>query len=190
MQYGAGDITKLLDAHRNGDGDAFEALLPLVYEELRALSHYIMAEQGRRHTLQPTALVNEACMRLMKQNGLPWNDRSHLIAVAATAMRQILMNHAREKRAAKRGGEWDRVTLDQADGRDAPSSEVDLIELDDALSKLAELSERQARIVELRFFGGLTIAQTADIMNIGTTTVEDDWALARAWLARELSACS
>jgi RNA polymerase sigma factor (TIGR02999 family) len=187
MTHDAGEVTRILQAHRDGDRSALDRLLPLVYDELRALSGYMLAGQSRNHTLQPTALVNEVCIRLMKQDVLPWNDRAHLIAVAAKAMRQILMNHARAQRTAKRGGHWQQVTLSNVESS-VPTSEVDLVDLDDALDKLADLSARQARIVELRFFGGLTIAETAEVLGIGTTTVEDDWALARAWLARALAA--
>ncbi len=170
-----------------GDPAAAEQLLPLVYEELRALAASFFARQAPGHTLQPTALVHEAYFRLARNENIEWESRAHFMAVAASAMRQILINHARDKGAAKRGGGRQRVTLDEnvmpGSGADR---ELDLLAIDQALQKLADLSERQARIVELRFFSGLTIAEAAHVLGVGTTTVEDDWQLAKAWLAREL----
>jgi len=187
MGSGQGEITRILGEMQRGDPNATDRLLPLVYDELRALAASYFVRQSAGHTLQPTALVHEAYLRLAGNESIEWQSRAHFMAVAARAMRQILINHARDKAAAKRGGDRQRVTLEQAvtpridDGR-----EIDLLALDMALQNLARLSERQARIVELRFFGGLTIDETAHVLGVGTTTVEDDWRLARAWLARQL----
>lgn len=182
-----GEITRILGELHRGDAAAADRLLPLVYDELRALAGSYFARQQRGHTLQPTALVHEAYLKLAGSDSVEWQSRAHFMAVAARAMRQILINHARDKGAAKRGGDLQRVTLDQAvTPRIGDDTEIDLLALDLAMQKLAALNERQARIVELRFFGGLTIAEAAHVLGVGTTTVEDDWRLAKAWLARQL----
>ncbi len=179
------DATQILLALNAGDPSASGKLFAVVYEELHRLALSHMSRQRPDHTLQPTALVHEVFLRLVDQTKTDWKDRSHFTAVAATAMRQILIKHARSKNRAKRGGGWQQVTLDVAVAPRAAQT-LDLIALDDALNKLAQLSERQCRIVELRFFGGLTIAEAAEALDVGTTTVEDDWHVARAWLAAEL----
>ncbi len=187
MGSATGEITQILNRLNDGDGAAVDRLWPLVYDELRALAASRFRNQPAGHTLQPTALVHEAYVRLAGRADVHWESRAHFMAVAAKAMRQILMNHARDKAAAKRGGDHQRITLDEAVTPVADRTrELDLISLDDALTTLGELSDRQGRVVELRFFGGLTIAETAHVMGVGTTTVEDDWHLAKAWLAREL----
>ena len=187
MLSGTGEITRILGELEHGDGSAADRLFPLVYDQLRALAAHYFARQGSQHTLQPTALVHEAYLKIVGGESVEWQGRAHFMAVSAKAMRQILMNHARDKAAAKRGGGWQRMTLDEAVTPPAGNArELDLIAVDDALNKLARLSDRQARVVELRFFGGLTIAEAAHVMSVGTTTVEDDWHLARAWLGREL----
>jgi RNA polymerase sigma factor (TIGR02999 family) len=181
-----GEFTRILGELERGDPSAAERLLPLVYDELRALAGEFFSRRPAGHTLQPTALVHEFFLRISGNEAMRWESRAHFMAVAARAMRQILINHARDKGAAKRGG-GRRVTLDEALSPPVGERrEIDLIELDLALGKLAALSERQARIVEARFFGGLTIAECAQVLGVGTTTVEDDWRLAKAWLAREL----
>ncbi len=178
------DVTRLLvDLQRGADGAADE-LVPLVYGELHKLAvHYMRAERDD-HTLQPTALVHEAYMRLVDQRNASWQNRSHFFGIAAQAMRRILVDHARRKRAGKREG-GDRVTLDESVA-EAPQRSVDLIALDDALNKLAALDPRQARVVELRFFGGLDIEQTAESLGISPATVKRDWTFARAFLQREM----
>ncbi|MEP7380822.1 MAG: sigma-70 family RNA polymerase sigma factor [Gemmatimonadota bacterium] len=178
------DVTRLLvDLQRGADGAADE-LVPLVYGELHKLAvHYMRAERDD-HTLQPTALVHEAYMRLVDQRNASWQNRSHFFGIAAQAMRRILVDHARRKRAGKREG-GDRVTLDESVA-EAPQRSVDLIALDDALNKLAALDPRQARVVELRFFGGLDIDQTAESLGISPATVKRDWTFARAFLQREM----
>ena len=185
----ANGATQVLEALAGGDAGAADRLLPLVYDELRALAASYFARQAVGHTLQPTALVHEAYLKLAGGGNAQWESRAHFFAVAARAMRQILMNHARDKAAAKRGGGRQRITLDEGvTPAGNGDRELDLLALDDALSQLSRLSERQATVVELRFFGGLTIAEAAHVLGVGTTTVEDDWHLARAWLGRELRA--
>jgi RNA polymerase sigma factor (TIGR02999 family) len=185
------EVTQILNALSGGGGEGDERaaarLLPLVYDELRALAGSFFARQTPGHTLQPTALVHEAYLKLAGSANVRWEGRAHFFAVAARAMRQILMNHARDKSAAKRGGGWTRITLDKAVTPPGTTDrQVDLLALDEALEKLSALSDRQARVIELRFFAGLTIAETAHVLGVGTTTVEDDWHLAKAWLVREL----
>lgn len=191
MGSSTGEITRILGELNQGDGSAVERLLPLVYDELRALAGSYFARQQAGHTLQPTALVHEAYLKLVGGEGR-WQNRAHFMAVAATAMRQILMNHARDKAAAKRGGGAAKITIIDAvtPATEEPDAgrRLDLIALDEALTKLAAVSARQARVTELRFFGGLTIADTAHVVGVSTTTVEDDWHMARAWLGRELQA--
>ncbi|MBK6485360.1 MAG: sigma-70 family RNA polymerase sigma factor [Gemmatimonadetes bacterium] len=173
----------MIDLQQGKDGAADE-LVPMVYGELHNLAvHYMRLERGD-HTLQPTALVHEAYMRLVDQRNASWQNRSHFFGIAAQAMRRILVDHARRKRAGKREG-GDRVTLD-ASVAEAPERSVDLIALDDALTRLAELDPRQARVVELRFFGGLDIEQTAESLGISPATVKRDWTFARAFLQREM----
>ncbi len=179
-------VTALLEAHGAGDPTALDQLLPLVYEEMRALASRAFRSAGAAHTLQPTAVVHEAWMKLA--GGLSRvNDRAHFLAVASRAMRQVLTDHARGVRAAKRGERCKGITLSEAlDGQD--SATVDLVTLDDSLDRLGRLRPRHARVVELRFFGGLTIAEAAKALDVCPATVESDWAMARAWLRRELRA--
>ncbi|HNV74646.1 MAG TPA: sigma-70 family RNA polymerase sigma factor [Gemmatimonadaceae bacterium] len=178
------DVTRLLlDLQRGRDGAA-DALVPLVYAELHDLAVHYMRGERTDHTLQPTALVHEAYMRLVDQRNASWQNRSHFFGIAAQAMRRILVDHARRKRATKREG-GERVTLDESVA-EAPQRSVDLIALDDALVKLAALDPRQARVVELRYFGGLDIEQTAESLGISPATVKRDWTFARAFLQREM----
>lgn len=180
-----GDVTAVLRRVGAGEPGAAQSLTPLVYEELRALAQSHMAAERPDHTLQATALVNEAYLRLVDQTRASYRDRNHFFALAATTIRRILIDHARTRSRAKRGGGGQRVELDPT-VEWSGTRHLDLLALDEALVKLDALHERQARVVELRFFAGLTIAQTADLLGVGTTTVEDDWAMARAWLRREL----
>jgi RNA polymerase sigma factor (TIGR02999 family) len=175
-------VEQLLAEIDGGDASAVDRLLPLVYDELHGLAVRHLARQRVGHTLQPTALVHEAYLR---RDDAEWAGKAHFLAVAAKAMRQILLNHARDRAAVKRGGDLRRVTLDSG-LVSTGERDVDLLALDGALGRLAKLSERQARVVELRFFGGLSIAETARVLGVGTTTVEDDWFVAKAWMAREL----
>jgi len=178
-------VTLLLEAIRAGEPDAAARLLELVYSELRALAAHCFRGQPASHTLQPTALAHEAFLRLVQRTEVQWEDRAHFFAVCATAMRGILADHARKRRAAKRGGDWQRVSLSAA--TPAAGDEVDAVVLDDALTALAAQNERQARIVELRFFAGLTIEEVGAVLGVSKRTVDDDWAMARAWLSARLS---
>jgi RNA polymerase sigma factor (TIGR02999 family) len=162
-----------------------DALLPVVYEELRRLAASYLRRERPGQTLQPTALVHEAYLRLMKDRPERWQNRAHFCAIAAHAMRQILIERARARHALKRGGAQPRVTLDEGLVGEAGRS-IDLLALDEALERLAGLDPEQARLVELRFFGGLTVEETAEAMNISPATVKRHWTVARAWLAREL----
>jgi RNA polymerase sigma-70 factor (ECF subfamily) len=179
-------ITALLAELSAGNRDVESRLIPQVYGELRRLAaHYMRSERGN-HTLQPTALVNEAYTRLVQQPQIPWQNRAHFFATASHLMRHILVDHARARRAGKRGGLQRQVTLDDAL---LPSSErtMDVLILDEALENLAQFDPRQARIVELHFFGGLTFAEIALVLKVTERTVKRDWSMARAWLKGELS---
>jgi RNA polymerase sigma factor (TIGR02999 family) len=179
------DITQLIAQVRRGDETASEDLFRRVYRELRHLAAYYMRSERRDHTLQPTALVHEAYLRLIDQRDLPGESRAHFFGVAASVMRRILIDHARAHRADKRGGRDVKVPLDEAPALGAENLGY-LIEVDQALERLAALDPRQARIVELRFFGGLSIEEIANILDIGPRTVDRDWRLAKAWLRSEL----
>ncbi len=180
------DATRILNAAADGDPAAAEQLLPLVYAELRALAASHFRNQRQDHTLQPTALVHEVFLRLVDQTHVGWRSRAHFMAIAATAMRQILTDHARRKKAEKRGGGLRRVNLEHAADA-AEQQQVDLVALDDILSRLAELDPRKHRVVELRYFGGLSVDEVAEVLGVSKTTVESDWRAARAWLNVELS---
>jgi RNA polymerase sigma factor (TIGR02999 family) len=177
-------VSALLSKWRAGDPEALQALIPLVYQELRRIAQHHLHQERPDHTLQGTALVHEAYLRLMKQGPAEVANRAHFLAVASQLMRQILVDHARGHRAAKRGGGF-RLELDDAMGAQKPQS-MDFIALDDALNELAKLDPQQSRIVELRFFGGLSIEETAEIVGASPTTVKREWATARAWLRREV----
>ena len=180
------DATQMLTELCRGDASAAERLLPLVYFELRALAGSYFRHQRPDHTLQPTALVHEAFVRLIDQTDVKWKDKTHFFAVAATATRQILTDHARRSRAAKRGGDWEQVTLDDA-VKPLDEKRIDLIALDDAMTRLSEFDRRKHRIVELRFFGSLSVEEVARFIDVSKTTVESEWRAARAWLNYELS---
>ncbi len=181
-----GDVTRLLQRWGAGDARAMEELLPLLVDELRRLAAAYMRRQPMGHTWQPTALVNEAYLKLAGQSGLSFADRAGFFALAAKAMRQLLVDHARAHHAAKRGGNAVRVTLDEGIAS-LPSRDVDFADLDAALVELGRLDERQARVVELRFFAGLGIEETAAALHLSPATVKREWATARAWLYRRLS---
>jgi RNA polymerase sigma-70 factor (ECF subfamily) len=178
------EVTVLLNRLSNGDESAPERLLPLVYDDLRRLARAYFADEKPEHTLQPTALVHEAYIRLVKWEGVSWQNRAHFFAVAADVMRKILIDHARRKNALKRSG-GQKILLDEAISF-AKEKELDLVKLDEALQALEKLDARQARIVELRFFGGLSIEETAYILKISETTVRREWTFAKAWFQREL----
>ena len=172
-------------AWRGGDKSALDELTPLVYGELRHLARHYMRGERVAHTLQATALVNEAYIRLIDYRKMQWQNRAHFFAVAAQLMRRILVDHARSRNYAKRGGEQQKLSLSKVD-RFADKPDVDLVALDNALKTLEEMNEQQSRIVELKFFGGLTIEEMAEVLEISHATVERDWAVARAWLRREV----
>jgi RNA polymerase sigma-70 factor (ECF subfamily) len=180
------DVTQILQAVSGGDKDAPARLMPLVYEELRRLANHYLRQERSDHTLQPTALVHEAYLKLIDQSRVDWQNRAHFFGVAAQSMRRILVDHARGHRASKRGGVQQKLTLDEAVDY-SQSRDIDLVALDDALNLLAELDQRQSRIVELRFFGGLTIEETAEALGVSPATVKVDWSMAKAWLRREIS---
>jgi RNA polymerase sigma factor (TIGR02999 family) len=177
-------VSALLVKWRSGDPEALQALIPLVYQELRRIAQHHLQQERPDHTLQSTALVHEAYLRLMKQGPAEIEHRPHFLAVASRLMRQILVDHARGHRAAKRGGG---LKLELNDTMGAQKTQnMDLVVLDDALNELAKLDPQQTRIVELRFFGGLSIEETAEIVGVSPTTVKREWATARAWLRREV----
>jgi RNA polymerase sigma factor (TIGR02999 family) len=181
-------VTELLISWGRGNADAREALVPLVYAELRRIARRHLWHQRRDHTLQSAALVNEAYLRLVRQESPQWQSRAHFFGVAAQAMRQILVDYARSRLAVKRGAGAPRFTLNTK--IDLPqrkkTEEVDLIALDDALNTLGKLDPRQSRIIELRFFGGLSIENTAVVLGVSPATVKREWAMARMWLHREM----
>ncbi len=186
QQPASQEITQLLLAWGGGDKAALDALMPIVYDELRRLAKRYMRRQNPGHTLQTTALVNEAYLRLIDSSRVRWQDRTHFFAIAAQLMRRILVDFARARNSLKRGGEQIQITLDER--IEAPfEKETDLVALDEALQKLEKLSRRQSQIVELRYFGGLSEEEIAETLEISTRTVRRDWSLARAWLYRELS---
>jgi RNA polymerase sigma factor (TIGR02999 family) len=180
------EVTQLLLAWGSGDGTALDKLIPLVHSELRRLARQRLRQLNPDHLLQTTALVNEAYLRLIDCRNVAWQDRAHFFAIAAQLMREALVDYTRRQHARKRGASAIRVSLDEAaataDGRSA-----DLVALDDALKSLAEIDLRKSRIIELRFFGGLSVKETALVMEISPRTVMREWELARAWLYRELS---
>jgi RNA polymerase sigma factor (TIGR02999 family) len=176
----------LLARWSGGDLAARDALVPVVYEELRKIARRHISRQGRNHTLQPTALVHEAYLRLARQDSPGWQNRAHFFAVAAQMMRQILVDYARKQSATKRGGDAITVVVDESLADSAQAS-VNLLALDDAMKRLATLDPRQSQIVELRFFGGLSIEETAQAVNISPATTKREWATARLWLHRAMS---
>ncbi len=179
------NVTQLLVAATEGDERARADLMPLVYEELKRRANSAMRRERAGHTLQPTALVHEVYLRLVKQDQVDWKGRAQFFAVSSQMMRRLLVDHARGRRREKRGGDSVKVSLD--DGLQlAVTRDPDVIALDDALQKLAELDEQQARIVEMRFFGGLTVAEVAETLGVSKRTVEGEWTMIKAWLRREL----
>jgi len=181
----AAPVTTLLRAWSDGDETALERLLPLVEAELRRLARRRMAGERRGHTLQPTALVNEAFLRLVDARSVPWQDRAHFFGISARLMRRVLVDHARSRGYQKRGGGIQRVTL--TDGLAlAAERTLDLVALDRALEELGAIDARKARVIELRFFGGLSVEETAEALHVSTDTIKRDWRLAKLWLLRQL----
>jgi RNA polymerase sigma-70 factor (ECF subfamily) len=179
------EMTRLLAAWSGGDQAALDELLPLVEEELRRLAHRYMSRERPDHTLQTTALVNEAYLKLVDQRRVRWQNRTHFFAIAAQIMRRILIDHARTRRYAKRGGGAHKLPLEEV-GALTDERAAELVALDEALKGLAEIDERKSRIVELRFFGGLSVEETASVVGVSPDTVTLEWRRARAWLHREL----
>jgi len=182
---GSRQVTELLVRWRKGDRQALDALIPLVYGELRRIAQHFLQREKPGHTLQSTALVHEAYVRMVGQNLPEWQSRAHFFGIAAQLMRQILVDHARARQAAKRGGDVFKLSLDESTAM-PEQRDLDLIALDDALKSLTELDPQQSRIVELRYFAGLTIEDTSEVLGISPATVKRDWATARAWLQREM----
>ncbi len=183
------DVTNLLLKWGEGDREALDALAPLVYDELRRLAGRYLRRERLDHTLQSTALVHEAYMKLIDQRNVRWHNRAQFFGLAAELIRRILVDHARARHAAKRGGSAYKLTLDEALDASAPR-DFDIMRLDDALQGLAKIDPQQSRIVELRFFAGLTIEETAEVVGISPATVKRDWLVAKAWLRRELERAS
>ena len=176
------DVTVLLNAWSDGKQDALDELMPLVYQELRKLARSYLRAERPEHTLQPTALVNEAYLRLVDQRNVRWQNRRHFYGIAAQLMRRILVDHARKRQSEKRGGGEALIPFEEARG--VPVKAQDLVALDDALKDFATIDPRSAKIVELRQFGGLSIDETADVLEISPATVKRDWTVAKAWLRR------
>lgn len=180
-------ITQLLIAWSDGRREALEDLVPLVYDDLRRMAAAYMRREAAGHALQPTALVHEAYVRLIDQRRVKWRNRAHFFGVAAGMMRRILVDQARRRRAEKRGGQWERVTLSGVDAAVGGPDEIDVLALHAALERLAAFDPRQERIVELRYFGGLTIEETAEVVGASPATVVREWTIAKAWLRADLS---
>ena len=180
------EVTQLLIDWSNGDRAALDALVPLVEQELRRLAHRYMGRERVDHTLQTTALVNEAYVRLVNRKNVKWQNRAHFFGIAAQLMRTILVDHARSRTSAKRGGAAGRLQLDEALVVSEQKA-TEVIALDDALNQLALMDAQQSRIVELRFFGGLTVEETAEVLHLSPATIKREWSTAKAWLYRELA---
>jgi RNA polymerase sigma factor (TIGR02999 family) len=180
-------VTELLIAWSDGRRDALENLMPLVYEDLRRVAAGYMRQEAAGHALQPTALVHEAYVRLIDQKQVKWRNRAHFFGVAASMMRRILVDHARRRRAEKRGGNRERVTLTDIEVAAEGPREIDVLALHESLERLATFDPQQERIVELRYFGGLTIEETAEVVGVSTATVVREWTIAKAWLRANLS---
>ncbi len=185
MNEGAEEITGLLNAWSNGDQSALAKLTPIVYSELRHIAQRQIARERAGQTLQPSALVNEAYLRLVDLNGVQWRNRAQFFGLMAGVMRRILVDSARTRRSQKRGGDWRRVSLDGALLSGA-ATRSDIVAIDDALEDLSNIDTRKAKVVELRFFAGLTVEETAEVLQISADTVGRDWTFAKAWLMREL----
>ena len=182
---GNDDITALLHRLGEGDGSAAEALFPLIYEDMRGVARGQFARERANHTLQPTAVVHEAYMRLVDQKQSTWQDRAHFLAIAARVMRQVLVDHARKKNAKKRSGEYDAVTIERVPDMDG-GDPLDVIALGEAMDKLAALDDRKAKVVELRLFAEMTLDEIAEALSVSKRTAEGDWYFARAWLQDQL----
>jgi RNA polymerase sigma factor (TIGR02999 family) len=185
MPIEPGEVTDLLVAWGGGDNDALQRLIPMVQRELRRIAQRCMRGERVEHSLQATALVNEAYLKLVDAQRVKWQDRAHFLAMSARLMRRVLVDHARARGYQKRGGNAVKVTLSDAHGR-SDERPRDVVALDEALDALSKFDERKARVVELRFFGGLSVEETASVLDVSVDTVMRDWKLAKAWLQREL----
>jgi RNA polymerase sigma factor (TIGR02999 family) len=180
------NVSRLLAEWRDGNQQAFEEMLPLIYDELRRLAHSFLNRERQGHTLQTTALVHEAYLKLVHQRDARWQNRAHFFAIASQAMRRILIDSARKHIAEKRGGGAEKLSLDEV-AAISPEPNTSLIALDLALTRLAEIDSQQSRIIELRYFGGLTVEETAEVLSLSPATIKREWTMARAWLHQELS---
>jgi RNA polymerase sigma factor (TIGR02999 family) len=187
METSPHEVTRLLQAWSAGEQGAFDKLVPVVYQELHRLAQRYMAQERPGHTLQTTALVNEAYLRLLGGKQVSWQNRAHFFGVSAQLMRRTLVDFARSRRSVRRGGDVQAVSLDEALAV-SPEPGADLVALDDALQALAAIDPRRGQVVELRFFGGLSVEETAEVLKVSAETVMHDWKLAKAWLQRELEA--
>lgn len=187
MSSSENNVTQLLHSWRDGNKEALNELIPLIYEELRRIARGFMRRERANHTLNATALVNEAWLNLVNTPEIEWQNRAHFFAISATVMRRILIQYAREHFAEKRGGDYEKVVLEDALGVALPEKDIDLISLNDALKEFEKIDPHRSRIVELRYFGGLTIEETAEVLSESTRTVQRNWQLAKAWLYKELS---
>ena len=181
------EISCLLQAWSGGDHKALDDLLPLVYDELHRQAHRFLRRERRNHTLQTTALINEAYLNLIELNRVSWQNREHFFAISGNMMRRILVNYANARHRRKRGGSAENLELDESILISGKETDVDLLALDEALKRLGKLDKQQERIVELRYFSGLTIEETADVLGVSPATVKRDWKMTKAWLHRELS---
>jgi RNA polymerase sigma factor (TIGR02999 family) len=181
------EVTRLLVDWQNGSAEALDQLMPLVYSELRAIANRYLSRERSDHTLQSTSLVHEAYFRLIDQRKVQWQNRAHFLGIAAQMMRRILVDHARHEHRLKRGGPLPSLSLDAAVAVATPAREIDLLALDEALDRLAVIDAQQSRLVELRFFSGLTIEEAAVALGISAGTVKREWSTAKAWLFREMS---
>ena len=187
VETSPGEVTRLLQDWRVGNREALDRLLPLVYDELRRLAHSYLKHERPDHTLQTTALVHEAYLKLVDQHSVNWQDRAHFFAIAAQAMRRILLDNARRRTASKRGNGKPKLSLDEAVTVSGETANESLIALDTALQDLAKIDVEQSRVVELRYFGGLTIEETAAVMKTSPATVKREWTIARAWLYKTIT---
>lgn len=187
MEENSLQITQLLDRWSNGDAEVLDDLMPLVYVELRRQAAGYLRRERSNHTLQPTALINEAYLKLIDQRDVKWQNRAHFFAIAAQAMRRILVDYARERKREKRGGAAENLPIEEALTIVSQEKSVDLVALDEALNKLAQFDERQAKVVELRYFSGLSIDETAEVLEVSNVTVRRDWNMAKAWLHQEIT---
>jgi len=187
MEQRPQQITQLLKEWSDGNGASLDELMPLVYEELRRQAARYLRRERANHTLQTTALIHEAYLKLVDQRKVKWQNRAHFFAIAAQAMRRILVDYARERKREKRGGAAENLPIDEAFQVASKEKNIDLVALDEALTRLAEFDERQARIVELKYFSGLDIDETAEVLGISNATVRRDWNIAKAWLKQEIS---